>query len=206
MNSKKMFMSFIPWLVFSVIVQRHGTNAAGIAALAAAMLGAWFAVKDKGSLKIIDATGIAVFGAMAAVAFVGGTSVDANVADFGRGGASIVLALVMLGSVLIVPFTEQYARESVPREYWNSPTFHAVNRRISAVWGAAVLVMGLGHLLAGHLDPASAPVSGARPIDLLLNWGLPVVLVLLATEYTKKTAAAGPARPSQRLTENANAR
>jgi hypothetical protein len=34
-------------------------------------------------------------------------------------------------------FTEQFARESAPKEYWGSPTFKKINRVLSAGWGAA---------------------------------------------------------------------
>jgi hypothetical protein len=190
MNAKKMFLSLIPWALFSVMIERRGANAAGFAALAAAAVALWFALKDResGGFKVIDLAGIATFGVLAVSCFVGGDSVRNWVADYGRGTAAGVLALVMLGSALTVPFTEQYARESVPREYWHSPVFRAVNRRISAVWGAVVAVMALGHLLAGAIDPATAPKSGTRPVDLLLNWVVPIGLILFAISYTKRAA------------------
>lgn len=187
MNSKKMFLSLIPWLLFSVIINRHGANAAAIAALAAAALSLVFLVKDKQTgVKIIDVAGVGTFGVLAAVGFVGGQSVDNWIADYGRGTAALVLAVIMLGSVLTVPFTEAYARESVPREYWKSPVFRSVNRKISALWGGVVAIMAAGHLLAGAVDPASNPDAGARPVDLIFNWVLPIVLVLFAVKQTQR--------------------
>jgi hypothetical protein len=194
-NTKNFFLSFLPWVAFSVLATRHGGHGAVAACLVATGLSIWFAVKDSrasqsGRVKLIDATGIATFGVMTVIAALGSTSMQNHVIDFGRGGATFVLGAVMLGSVLFVPFTEQYARESVPQEYWHSRVFRSVNRRISAAWGAAVLVMAFGHLLAGAIDPASAPKSGARPIDLLCNWVIPVLLVLWAIKYTKKVSTA----------------
>ncbi len=200
MNSKKMFLSLIPWLLFSVIINRHGANAAAIAALAAAALSLVFLVKDgqETGVKIIDATGVAIFGALAAIGFAGGQSVDNWIADYGRGTAALVLAAIMLGSALTIPFTEQYARESVPREYWGSPVFRAVNRKISALWGGVVAIMGLGHLLAGSIDPASNPNAGARPVDLIFNWVLPAALIFFAIKQTEQiSTAAGSSAPAQ---------
>lgn len=190
MNAKKMFLSLIPWVLFSVMIERRGANAAGFAALAAAVLAFWLAAKDRESsgFKVIDLTGIATFGVLAVSCFVGGDSVTNWVADYGRGTATGILAVVMLVSAVTVPFTEQYARESVPREYWHSPVFRAVNRRISAVWGAVVAVTAGGHLLAGAIDPATSPNGGSRPADLLLNWVVPVALILIAISYTKRAA------------------
>lgn len=198
MNPAKMFLSLIPWLLFSVMVERHGEHSAGFAALAAAALALWFAVKDSknGGYKIIDVAGIVTFGVLAAVCFAGGNGVTDWVADYGRGTAAFALAAVMLLSAATVPFTEQYARESVPREYWHSPVFRAVNRRISAVWGLVVALMAVGHVIAGAVDPATSPDSGSRPVDLLLNWVIPIGLILYAIAFTKKAAdGAGDGAP-----------
>jgi hypothetical protein len=96
--------------------------------------------------------------------------------------------LSLIPCAVTVPFTEQYARESVLREYWHSPVFRAVNRRISAVWGAVVAVTAAGQLLAGAVDPATSPNPGSRPVDLLLNWVVPIVLILFAISFTKREA------------------
>jgi len=193
MNSNKMFLSLIPWVVFSVITNRRGADAAAIAALAAAALSLFFLIREsrKSGVKIIDLTGVATFGVLAFVGFSGGQSVTDWIADYGRGTAALVLAAIMLVSAITVPFTAQYAREAVPREYWTSPVFRSVNRKISALWGGIAAVMGAGHLLAGRLDPASNPVAGARPVDLILNWVLPIALILFAVNRSKRISDAG---------------
>ncbi len=187
MNSKKMFLSLVPWVLFSVIVNRHGAQAAAIAALAAAAVSLVLMLRNgRTGIKIIDVTGVVTFGLLGAGGMILGTPVTDWTADYGRGAVAILLAVIMLGSSVTIPFTEQYARESVPREYWHSPTFRSVNRRISALWGTIILVMGGGHLLAGGLDPATNPSAGARPVDLLLNWALPIGLILLAIRATER--------------------
>ncbi len=193
MNSQKMLLSLTPWLLFSVMVHRVGAQAAGVAALVAAALAVALLVRDSqhSRVKIIDVAGVLTFLGLAAVCFTGGSARTDWVADYGRGSAAAVLAVVMLVSSVTVPFTAQYARDSVPSSYWRTREFRSVNRRISAAWGGLVLVMAVGHLLAGKLDPATAPVAGSRPIDLILNWLLPIGLIIVGTSYTK-SAAAGP--------------
>jgi hypothetical protein len=205
MKSNKMFLSLIPWAVFSVIINRRGADAAAIAALAAAALSLFFLVREshKGGVKIIDVTGVVTFGVLAFIGFSGGQSVTNWIADYGRGTAALALAAIMLASSITVPFTEQYARESVPREHWSSPVFRSVNRRISALWGGAAAVMGAGHLLAGRLDPASNPVTGARPVDLILNWALPIALILFAVNRSKQIGDAAGSDTSVRPTVGA---
>jgi hypothetical protein len=188
-NSNKMFLSLVPWLVFSVLVHRLGADAAWLAALAAAGLGAVFLVRDAGSgVKLIDVVGVGTFGLYALAGIVGGLPVSAWVADYGRGTAALLLGAIMLASVAVVPFSEQYARESVAREYWATPAFRAVNRKISALWGSILLVMGIGHLIAGALDPLSVYTPGPRPTDFLLNWAVPAGLILFGVSTTRQLA------------------
>ncbi|UZF55287.1 hypothetical protein LH935_21560 [Gordonia polyisoprenivorans] len=199
MDSKKMFVSFIPWVLFSVLINRRGADAAAVAALLAAAVSLVLLIKSmqETGVKVLDVTGVATFGAFAVVGFSGGSPATNWIADYGRGSATLVLAAIMLGSVFTVPFTEQYARESVPREYWTSPVFRSVNRKISAMWAGVVAVMGVGHLLAGLLDPATQPVPGFRPVDLILNWVLPIGLILFAVRQTRElsTHAGGRTAP-----------
>lgn len=186
MNARRMFLSLVPWLLFSIVVNRHGANAASDATLTATALALFFLVRDarNGPVKAIDVVGVATFGLLTIACFIAGPGTSAWVADCGRGTAAAVLAVVMLGSAVTVPFTEQYARDYVPREFWSSPQFRSVNRRISAAWGLVIAVMAGGHLLAGYLDPVTAPSSGARPVDIFLNWVLPALLILGAVRYT----------------------
>jgi hypothetical protein len=192
MNSKTMFLSLIPWAVFTIAAGHGGTGFVGPAALVAAVLAAGVAVYNtrKSGFTLIDGAGVATFTAMSAIAFASDDSVRQHIVDYGRGLAALILAIVMLGSILFVPFTEQYARAATPRQYWNSPVFRAVNRRISALWGGAILVMAGGHLLSGHLEAAA---ELTRRENLALNWALPVLLVLGAMKLTRRVIGESPA-------------
>jgi hypothetical protein len=188
MNAKKMLLSFAPWVLFSVLVSRRGVDIVGPVALGAGALSLFFILKDKtsGGVKVIDATSCATFAVLGLIGTVGDHAVRVDITNYGRGIAAFVLGAVMTASVAVFPFTEQYARESVPQAYWSSPLFRAVNRKISAAFGFAIFVMGCGHLFAGHYDPASAPISSRRPVELLLNWVVPALVVGAAALYTKK--------------------
>jgi hypothetical protein len=70
----------------------------------------------------------------------------------------------------------------VPQSVWNTPRFHTTNRRISAAWGMGMLVMALGHALAGLLANPAA--------NLLLNGGVPIAVFVIILGYTKRTVAA----------------
>ncbi|MGH3380163.1 MAG: hypothetical protein ACRDP6_36070 [Actinoallomurus sp.] len=191
----KMLISLIPWVAFTLLAGHAGAGAVGWAAALAGLLTvaivAWgmrerAADGSRRRLKVIDAAGILTFAAMAALAFTGSPALREHIADYGRGSCALILALVMLSSLLVVPFTEQYARESVPRPYWHSPVFRAVNRRISAAFGVAVLVAAACHLYAGYLG---AHASQTHAASLALNWVIPALAILAAINYTRTRTA-----------------
>ncbi|HEX4015183.1 MAG TPA: hypothetical protein VHX15_00465 [Frankiaceae bacterium] len=64
MADKKMFISFVPWLLFSVMINRRGADAAGWAAAFATALALFLAYRGSlhGVPKVIDATSVVIFG------------------------------------------------------------------------------------------------------------------------------------------------
>jgi hypothetical protein len=188
MNSKKMIFSLVPWVAFSLVVNKGGSGAVGFAALGAAVLALFFTLRTAKheKAKVIDLAAIVTFAVIAGLAFTGSSALKDNLAEYGRGGSALVLAVVMLGSLLFVPFTEQYARESVPQEYWGSPVFRAVNRKISAIWGLAILAMSGSHLVSGYIE---ATGTLGRRENLVLNWVIPILLVLGAIKFTNSATS-----------------
>ena len=190
MKVGQVLFGLAPWLLFSIMTHRLGDNEVAIAGLVAAIvaLAMMLYTRGRGGIKLLDAAAVVTFGVIAIVGFAGGRSVDDWLANFGRGGSTLILGALMLLSAVTVPFTEQYARESVPQEYWGTHQFRSTNRAISLAWGLAVVVMGIGHVIAGFVDSSTDPSTGARPADLFLNWILPIVLVLLVIKYTQREA------------------
>jgi|HubBroStandDraft_5_1064220.scaffolds.fasta_scaffold22587_5 hypothetical protein len=68
-------------------------------------------------------------------------------------GLAAAFAVSLLWAFTIgAPFTLQYARERVPKEYWASPLFLATNQRITGVWGAAFAVMTIADAAAEYIE------------------------------------------------------
>jgi hypothetical protein len=88
-----------------------------------------------------------------------------------------VLGLYVQATASSRPFTEEYARQSTPREYWGSPTFRSVNRVISAAWGAGLVVIGLASELVTVLDERAASRSWDHLAELALNWVVPIAVI-----------------------------
>ena len=192
MNSKKLLISLVPWLLFTIIAGHAGVSFVGWAAAAATAMTIVIVVRARrdrtatgrrSSLKVVDVAGIVTFAALTALAFTGSHDLRQHIVNYGRGACALVLAVVMLGSLLIVPFTEQYAREQIPPAYWHSPVFRALNRHISAAFGLAVLAMAVSHFVSGWLE-SRGDLTSAR--NLVLNWVVPVVVILAAIRYTER--------------------
>lgn len=196
MKSTNLLLGIAPWILFSMIAERLGADLVGVAALAAGAGSLILAVRGmrESGLKVIDAAGVVTFAVLAAAGFLGDHHVRTLLVDFGRGGCAVILALVMFVSALTVPFTEQYARGEVDRRYWGSPVFRAMNRRISLMWAGLIAVMAAGHLVQGALADSGSSFNG----NLLLNWALPLLLVMFGMRQTQRIAAdaAAPAHHS----------
>ncbi len=189
----KVLVGFTPWIVFSLVATRAGSGAVGTAAVLALLVAVGLIIRSvvRGeSPKLIEVSGAVVFLVFAVLAGAL-PGLDPALADYGRGLAAAILALIILLLLPVMPFTEQYARESVPRQYWHSPEFRSVNRRISATWGGVVAVMAVCHTIAGALvvpDPGFGLLH--RPADLVFNWVIPGLLVWWAAGYTQRASRA----------------
>jgi hypothetical protein len=55
--------------------------------------------------------------------------------------SSGVLAVMALGSLVFVPFTEQYARQSAPQHEWEKSAFRSTNRVLTLMWGLVLALL-----------------------------------------------------------------
>lgn len=167
----------IPWLLFTVIAERGTLKAASIAALVIAI---WISRPgiQAGKPKILELAAVVTFAGFTAAAFVVDPSVAHWLERYARAIAAGLLALIAFGSLLWVPFTEQYARDRVSPQIWKSPKFRAINRRLTALWAATFAAMVPFHIAAGAIN--------TRPTNILLNWITPFVLVFAAMTISNR--------------------
>jgi hypothetical protein len=176
----RVFIALIPWVLFTLFAQ-HGTlKLASVAALVVAVAIALPGVRA-GRPKSLELGTIVGFAAFTVVAFAANASVGEFLERYARAIAAGILALIALGSLARTPFTEQYARENVPRVAWNAPAFKTANRRLTLMWGLVFAVMVPFHVVAG--------VADTNRTNLLFNWVVPVVLVFWAAKRTSAITA-----------------
>jgi hypothetical protein len=173
------YLAFIPWILFTLIAQHSTLKLAAVGALLASVMIAAHSVRAGGA-KVLELGAVLAFGAFTVVAFKGDPATAAFVDRYARAIAAGLLALIALGSLLVVPFTEQYARQTVPRQFWASPQFKQINRKLTAMWGLVFAAMVPAHVIAGAVDTHRA--------NLIFNWAIPIVLVTWAAKQTARVS------------------
>jgi hypothetical protein len=86
---------------------------------------------------------------------------------------TLLLVQVVISLIRNKPWTEQYAKRSVPEAVWDSPIFHATNRFLTTVWG---VVFAVSTLLSFAVDP-------------IIRTGIPIALLILTAVMTPKLVA-----------------
>jgi hypothetical protein len=144
--------SFAPWIVFLLANRVTSFYGAIVAALATAGVVLVRAIGRR-RLHLLDLASLGYFLALGAILVTIHPGHIDFWARYAQAGSHTALTVIVFASILIGhPFTESYARQSTPKAVWHTPEFHAVNRRISAVWGLAFLVGTVSLFIAGSVD------------------------------------------------------
>jgi hypothetical protein len=173
------YIALIPWIVFTLLVAHASLTLGSLAALATAVVIALPGVRS-GRPKLLEVGAVVTFIGFVAVAFLADGATAQWVARYARGIAAAILALISFASLLLTPFTEEYAREQVPAQYWGSPKFKAINRKLTTMWACVFAAMVPFHVIAGAIDTTRG--------NLIFNWAIPLALVYWAI---KRSSAAG---------------
>ena len=183
-----MIWSFTPWISFLLGV-RFGDVYWGAGLGAATAIIVLVRAISRHKAHLFDWVGAVYFAGMITLLAV---LQPANISTWGRYAQAVAhgsLCLIVFASVLINrPFTEGYAREQAPKEIWNSPAFHAFNRKISVRFGLAFLVGTISLIVAGATDSR----------QLLLRIIVPIGALALAFTYTQRQAATAGRQAVQR--------
>jgi hypothetical protein len=167
-GGKGIFIALVPWIIFTVLASHATLKIGSIAALAAAVVIAVPGIRA-GRPKLLEVGAVVTFVGFVVVAFVADASAAHWVARYARGIAAAILAVISLVSLMFTPFTEEYAREQVPQQYWGSPKFKEINRRLTLMWACVFAAMVPFHVVAGTLD--------TRLGNIVFNWAIPLGLV-----------------------------
>jgi intracellular septation protein A len=183
MKSLSLILAFLPLIVFSVLARflPHGyIGVAGLVAAVAALI-AIAASRPIRPPKILNICSLVLFALIAVLGFTLGKNDDRWLATWGGAGVGIILGLTILALLPLMPFTEQFARESVPQAYWSSPTFKQINRVLSAAWGVAIFGVGVSRIAAAAINGHTT----RRLPELLLGLIVPGAIILYMLKFSK---------------------
>jgi hypothetical protein len=208
--------SFAPWIIFWVVAGPSTWEVACVSALIVSVV-LLLVQLDTGSVrdhfielgmahergvtaaapiklqppKILD-VGTVIFFAVFSVlgAFVSRSGLI-QLETYAQAISSGALALIVLVSILSGhPFTESYARQSAPREVWDTPGFRRINKVMSTVW---FVIFAVSTIL-GLLATMSWASHGLKD---WLEWIIPIALVVLGFRFNQWYPAQVRARMAQ---------
>jgi hypothetical protein len=167
-------LGFAPWIIFDVVAGPSTWEFAALGAFIAAVVLSWPDLRE-GRYMILDVAGIVFFGVLVVL----GIFLDRSDLHWVERNAQVlssgVLAVLALGSLAFTPFTEQYARLSVPREVWGSPVFRKINRVLTAARGIVFAVIAVLGYIGLHVG---------RGHDWF-SWIIPIALLVWAIKFTE---------------------
>lgn len=176
MKNAAIFLGFAPWIIFSFVSSPSTWQYAALTAFVAAVILSVPTLRRRHAIGILDAASLAFFGVLTVLTLVLERSALQGLEDQAQLISNVAIAVIGVGSVVVgKPFTEFYAKDSVPREYWGSPQFHRVNVVISSVWGVTFVLGAL----------CSVAVSAFGASSDLFNWVVPIVLLVGAVKFTE---------------------
>jgi hypothetical protein len=172
--------SFSPWVLFVLATRFTSLSGAVALGVCAALVVAARAIGHH-HLHLLDVASVVYFAGLGlALEAVQPTNVT-YWSRYAQAGAHAFVTLIVLGSVAIGhPFTESYARQTAPKELWDTPQFRAVNRKISLVWGLAFLVGTISLIIAGSVNGRT----------FLLRLLIPFGALAWAYTYTQRVVTA----------------
>ena len=183
MKSLTLILAFLPLIAFSLLSRFVPHGYIGVVGLVAAVI-ALIAIAISRPVwppKIINTCSLVLFALIAVLGFTLGKNDDRWLATWGGAGIGIILGLIILALVPVMPFTEQFARETVPRSAWASPTFKKINRVLSAGWGLAIFAVGVSRVAAAAINGHTT----RRLPEILLGLVIPGAIVLYMLKFSK---------------------
>jgi hypothetical protein len=143
-------LGLTPFITFFALTRLVHPLAGLVGAFTVALLLGFVQWRRGESVKVLEIGSLALFGALVLYTLVARPEWTVATVRLAVDGGLFAIAFVSL--LIGQPFTLQYARESVPREFWTLPVFFTTNQRITAVWTAAFAIMAGADALAQYVE------------------------------------------------------
>lgn len=140
------FIGFAPWIIYWVVADGPSTWMFGAicAVIAAVILGV---SAGRGGPRLLEVVTIVFFVGVTIAGMITRAEdrdwMDAYATTLSGG----VLAVMAMGSLAFVPFTQQYAPEFAPRQEWEKAAFRRTNQVLTLMWALVfALIAALGYV------------------------------------------------------------
>ncbi len=173
-------VSVVTWVVYGQLTGRGYWIGAGLVGfvIASAMVAADY---HRGVVKVMNSTSVGYFLLEITIVLFAGQAFMQRYHLPIVWGVFAVVAWITLATG--TPFTSQYAREHIPPELWNGPTFHRMNVHLTIMWSLIFTlgaVLGAITMMVGHVGL----LGGVIP-----SLGM-LVGLLFGSRYPKRFTAA----------------
>lgn len=177
MDALKLLLAFSPWIAFWIISGGHsmGWLQTGICVAAVLVLVMGITRLHRG---LILWAGVVFFVfALVWVVFLKNSWVIHHLGILASG---TLFMATLLSIVIGHPFTEEYAREHVPKELWDSPVFIRGCYTVTGTWGIIFLVNTLVNVVKPHYPELSEWFFRGVELIVLISG------VLFTTIYSRR--------------------
>jgi len=166
-----MFVGLAPWILYWVLVSNNTFEEAAVAALIAAVVLTGWGITHGKQPYLLDWGTLVWFAALTIISLVAD---DRFMAEWSYAISNFALAAIVLVSIgMGEPFTRAYARENVPKEYWDSPMFLKSTAVIAWAWLGIFVVMGISTIIARE-NPSD---------EMWWNWIVPIGLFIAGIKF-----------------------
>lgn len=151
---------------------------AASAALGLALLTLWVGTHRGVRVHSLEVLTIAYFGVLAVLGLLAPDRVIEWLQLWAGELSNIVLAVFALGTLALRrPFTLAYAKDTTPREHWNTEAFRRINYAISGAWASAFVVSAV----SGAIGDAVL----ADNDNFWTAWIIPIGAMVFAVSFTE---------------------
>ncbi|KUI16263.1 hypothetical protein AU193_15820 [Mycobacterium sp. GA-1285] len=175
---KSPFAGLAPWILMAIVAGPGRFEEAASAALGLALLTLWVGTRRGVPVHSLEALTIAYFGVLAVLGLLAPDGVIDWLQLWAGALSNIVLAVFAVGTLIIRrPFTMAYAKDTTPREHWDTPTFRRINYAISGAWAGAFVVSAI----AGAIGDAVLRDND----NFWTAWIIPIGAIVFAGSFTE---------------------
>ncbi len=168
------FVGFAPWIVYWVVADGPSTWMFGAicAVISAVFLGI---SAGRGGARMLDVVTVVFFVGVTTAGMIVGAEDRDWMDTYATTLSGGVLAVMALGSLVFVPFTQQYAPPSAPRHEWEKAAFRRANQVLTLMWA---LVFALIAVLGYVAVAAPSTIGWTKAV-------IPVVVIVGAIGMTQ---------------------